>query len=114
MLSYACSLATEAVLLQEEMGEGMLQTCLYCQLPCETDMFTPEPAWCCSWCRAATHVRCYLDFHAHAAQTQKATADAKSQRGKRDKNEGGHTLQLPDFSLQDGKGPRSTSRKGSK
>ena len=33
------------------MLDGQVATCLYCQFPCEMDLFAAEPTLCCSWCQ---------------------------------------------------------------
>ena len=97
--------------LQDELGEGLIHTCIYCQLPCEADIFSQEPTWSCSWCRATTHVRCYHQFHAHALQ--KASAEAKQpQKGKKaDRCDSEQTLKLPDFNLTGTQGSKRSGKK---
>ena len=53
---------TRSTLLQEEHAAVVLH-CLYCRQPCETDMFSVEPMWCCSSCTAVCHMRCYQELH---------------------------------------------------
>lgn len=50
--------------LQEQHAtKQSVQVCLYCRQPCGTDMFSVEPMWCCSWCPAVCHMRCYRELH---------------------------------------------------
>ncbi|DBB13812.1 TPA: hypothetical protein ACH3X3_000808 [Trebouxia sp. C0006] len=46
-----------------EAAKPPVQVCLYCRQPCGTDMFSVEPMWCCSWCPAVCHMRCYQELH---------------------------------------------------
>lgn len=55
-------ISTRSTLLQEEHA-AVVQHCLYCRQPCETDMFSVEPMWCCSSCTAVCHMRCYQELH---------------------------------------------------
>ncbi|KAK9785856.1 hypothetical protein WJX73_007544 [Symbiochloris irregularis] len=41
---------------EDELGQGILPACLYCQRPCEADLFAMEPTWQCSW-HLDQHVR---------------------------------------------------------
>ena len=40
-----------------------MATCLYCQFPCETDLFAAEPTLCCSWCQVCTETLFSSVFH---------------------------------------------------
>ena len=40
-----------------------MPACLYCQRPCEADLFAMEPTWQCSWCQFLAHVACYQQYH---------------------------------------------------
>ena len=65
--------------MQEEVAEGSVQVCLYCQNPCEADLFAQEPVWSCAWCRATAHVRCFLDFHTDAGSAAVSEAESAAE-----------------------------------
>lgn len=48
---------------EQHATKQSVQVCLYCRQPCGTDMFSVEPMWCCSWCPAVCHMRCYRELH---------------------------------------------------
>lgn len=74
--------------------EGIVPSCMYCQSPCEADLFAMEPTWQCSWCQALTHVRCYQQCH-HSGKDQ---LEGSSPRGSSPRTSfaHAHTLVLAD------------------
>lgn len=62
-LTTCINLDTCLLLQAEHATEAVVQHCLYCRQPCETEMFSAEPMWCCSSCTAVCHMRCYQELH---------------------------------------------------
>ena len=68
--------------VQEEVAEGSVQVCVYCQNPCEADLFAQEPVWSCAWCRATAHVRCFHAFHTDPGSAAVSEAETAAEIAK--------------------------------
>lgn len=89
-----------------------MHVCLYCQNHCEANLFAQEPVWSCSWCRAAAHVRCYHDFHAHALASAAAAEPSAGKEARADSGQEAGPLKLPDLTGLGGREAAPARRHG--
>lgn len=74
------ALTFQLVLQDEHATEAVVQHCLYCRQPCETEMFSAEPMWCCSSCTVVCHMRCYQELHPDIPAADVGVSSDKNQK----------------------------------
>ena len=81
--------------LQEEYVADKQQYCIFCLERCDADIFAQEPVGSCTWCQAATHVRCFRDYHAQFGHDNHAESSTQSAPSSELLKTGSHELHSP-------------------